>query len=94
MGDRRLRRELSIVALVCTLGIFLCPSSSGPYSSVHGPVTALRAIRIATDVVQAFQLVPSKTASTGLKLAFEHRPPAQKRARIVPDLPHDLILRC
>jgi len=41
----RLRRELSVVVLLCTLGVFLFPVGSGPYSAVHGPVTALRAQR-------------------------------------------------
>ena len=41
----RLRRELSVVVLLCTLSIFLFPGSTGPYSAVHGPVTALLALR-------------------------------------------------
>jgi hypothetical protein len=41
----RLRRELSVVVLLCTLGIFLFPGATGPYSAVHGPVTALLALR-------------------------------------------------
>jgi hypothetical protein len=41
----RLRRELSVVVLLCTLSIFLFPGVTGPYSTVHGPVTALLALR-------------------------------------------------
>jgi len=41
----RLRRELSVVVLLCTLGMFLFPGATGPYSAVHGPVTALLALR-------------------------------------------------
>ena len=41
----RLRRELSVVVLLCTLSIFLFPGVTGPYSAVHGPVTALLALR-------------------------------------------------
>ena len=41
----RLRRELSVVVLLCTLTIFLFPGVTGPYSAVHGPVTALLALR-------------------------------------------------
>ena len=37
--------ELAIVVIVCVLGIFLFPAAAGPYSAVHGPVTALRAMR-------------------------------------------------
>ena len=36
-------RALSLVALLCILSIFLFAAPSGPYSAVHGPVTALRA---------------------------------------------------
>ena len=36
-----------MLALVCVLGIFFCPVVSGPYSAVHGPVTALLSIRAA-----------------------------------------------
>jgi len=42
---RRLGYELALVAIVCTLAIFLFPAVSGPYPIVHGPVTALRALR-------------------------------------------------
>jgi len=45
MLRRHLGYELALVAVICTLAIFLFPSASGPYCIVHGPVTALRAMR-------------------------------------------------
>jgi hypothetical protein len=45
MLRRHLGYELALVAVICTLAIFLFPSASGPYPIVHGPVTALRAMR-------------------------------------------------
>jgi hypothetical protein len=42
---RSLRLDLVIVVLLCTLSIFLFPATSGSYTAVHGPVTALRAAR-------------------------------------------------
>ncbi len=45
MLRRHLGHELALVAVICTLAIFLFPSASGPYCIVHGPVTALRAMR-------------------------------------------------
>jgi len=45
MLRRHLGYELAVVAVICTLAIFLFPSASGPYCIVHGPVTALRAMR-------------------------------------------------
>jgi hypothetical protein len=94
MGDRRLRRELSIIALICTLGIFLLPCASGSYTSIHGPVTALRAIRIATDVVQSFQLNPSRPVGTGPKLVRERRLATRTPSPKILDAPGELILRC
>lgn len=38
---------LALVAAFCVLGIFLFPVMDGPYSAVHGPVTALLSIRAA-----------------------------------------------
>ncbi len=40
---------LAIVAVLCVLGIFFFPvmNGPGPYSAVHGPVTALLSIRAA-----------------------------------------------
>ena len=45
MMHRHLGYELALVAIVCTLAIFLFPAVSGPYPIVHGPATALRAMR-------------------------------------------------
>lgn len=42
---RHFGHELAIVAIVCVLGIFLFPAAAGSYSAVHGPVTALQAMR-------------------------------------------------
>jgi hypothetical protein len=94
MGDRCIRRELSIIALVCTLGIFLFPSSFGPYTSVHGPATALRAIRKATDVVESVQLNPSRSARPAPSFVAEHNSPAPIQAPAVLDSSGELILRC
>lgn len=39
--------ELAVLAVLCVLTIFLFPAMQGPYSAVHGPVTALQAARAA-----------------------------------------------
>jgi len=39
---------LALLAVFCVLGIFFFPVMDGPYSAVHGPVTALLSIRAAT----------------------------------------------
>jgi len=43
----RIRWELAVLALLCVLTIFLFPATQGPYSVVHGPVSALQATRAA-----------------------------------------------
>ena len=60
--SRRLKPELSVMVILCTLGIFLFSAPVGPYSAVHGPVTALRALRASvllfwSMVIAAFNLV-------------------------------------
>lgn len=45
MTPRLAEYELAIVAIFCIMGIFLFPAVQGPYSAVHGPVTALQSVR-------------------------------------------------
>jgi len=53
----RIGCELALLAILCVLAILLFPATQGPYSAVHGPVTALQAARVAARlrlaVVQA-----------------------------------------
>jgi len=39
--------DLAVVTIFCMLTMFLFPVSAGPYSAVHGPATALVALRAA-----------------------------------------------
>jgi hypothetical protein len=41
----RIGWEPGILTLLCILTIFFFPAAHGPYSTVHGPVTALQAAR-------------------------------------------------
>ena len=47
MTPGRVACGLALVAVFCVLGIFFFPVMDGPYSAVHGPVTALLSIRAA-----------------------------------------------
>lgn len=49
MSVGRIACALAVVAVLCVLGIFFFPvmNGPGPYSAVHGPVTALLSIRAA-----------------------------------------------
>jgi len=46
MFPRNLGYELTILAVICTVAIFLFPAARGSYSAVHGPVTALLSFRV------------------------------------------------
>jgi hypothetical protein len=48
MGFQLLANRLAMVAIACILGLFLFPAAHGPYSAVHGPVTALGSLRAGT----------------------------------------------
>lgn len=47
MTPGRVACGLALLAVFCVLGIFFFPVMDGPYSAVHGPVTALLSIRAA-----------------------------------------------
>lgn len=47
MTPGRIACGFALVALLSVLGIFLFPTLQGPYSAVHGPVSALLSIRAA-----------------------------------------------
>jgi len=53
MTSGRSASELAVLAVFCILTIFLFPVMQGPYSAVHGPVTALQAARAAARLRMA-----------------------------------------
>jgi hypothetical protein len=46
----RVAMAFALVSVVCVLAIFFFPAGQGPYSVVHGPVTAMHAARAAAGV--------------------------------------------
>ena len=50
MTPGRIACGLALLAAFCVLGIFFFPVMDGPYSAVHGPVTALLSIRAAASL--------------------------------------------
>jgi len=46
----RIGCALAIVSVLCVLTVFFFPAMQGPYSVVHGPVTALLSVRAAAGV--------------------------------------------
>jgi hypothetical protein len=72
---RRLAFWLAMVSGVCVLAVFLFPSSQGPYSAVHGPVTVMHAARAAAGVrmtVERAGLTVSHTSRDGAVLILLH----------------------
>ncbi len=47
MTSGRNAGTLAVIAVLCVLTIFFFPAMQGPYSVVHGPVTALLSVRAA-----------------------------------------------
>ncbi len=50
MFSGRIAGELALVAVLCVISIFLFPVAQGPYTAIHGPVTALQSVRTAVRV--------------------------------------------
>ncbi len=66
MLSGRIASDLAIIVVVCVISIFLFPVAQGPYSAIHGPVTALQAVRAAirvrlSIVAAAFRRAPLLT---------------------------------
>lgn len=50
MSALRIGGPFALVTVFCVLAIFFFPAATGPYSAIHGPVTALLAVRAAARV--------------------------------------------
>jgi hypothetical protein len=46
----RFAAVFALVSILCVLTVFLFPALQGPYSAVHGPVTAFQSARAAAGV--------------------------------------------
>ena len=59
----RIEGSFAVLAVVCVLAIFFFPAVQGPYSVVHGPVTALLSLRASA----ALRVRTAKSALITLK---------------------------
>ena len=66
MTPGRIACGLALLAAFCVLGIFFFPVMDGPYSAVHGPVTALLSIRAASRL----RMTIVRTALTAIRGCF------------------------
>jgi hypothetical protein len=69
MNPGRSAYALAVIGVVCVLSIFFFPGVTGPYSVVHGPVTALLSIRMASRVRMAIARAGSNVLRGGRFLA-------------------------
>src|SRR5215469_12896238 len=49
-------RLVVLTALICVMAIFLHPAASGPFASTHGPLTPLRAQRLALAIISLLMI--------------------------------------
>ena len=84
-------RNIALVLMIGTLGVFLFPAAAGPFTTTNGPVTAFRA------AVVAFALLLSMSAIVCLSLRLmtgSIRPALTLCASAEALLAHMPILRC
>jgi hypothetical protein len=97
MISGRIGSELAVMAVLCVLVIFLFPAMQGPYSVVHGPVTALlaarAAVRLRIAIVQgALNSVGNCLVSPLVVLSWMSLSPAEFQSISLPE--YNTILRC
>ena len=97
MVSGRIGSELAVMAVLCILMIFLFPAMQGPYSVVHGPVTALlaarAAVRLRIAIVQgALNSVGNYLVSPLVVLSWMSLSPAEFQSISPPE--YNTILRC
>jgi len=72
MSVGRIEGGFALLVVLCVLSIFFFPGAQGPYSVVHGPVTALLAARAAAGLRMAIagvQLVRNYLSGARVALA-------------------------
>lgn len=94
---RHWARDVAIFALVGLLSVFFVPAGHGPYSAVHGPMTALRCVRNKLQLVLAMELASLRRIARGLLPSFagflQVRPADLLLVQVVPP-ELSAVLRC
>lgn len=95
MFFRQLRYELALVAILCVIALFFFPALQGPYSAVHGPVTALLSLKAKLFLCLALLLAAMHLLMRCVSVCSTLRIPLDTLflgARFDPD--HNAVLRC
>jgi len=85
--------KFAFLAIICTLGIFLFPVANGPYASVHGPASALRAMRAWVLLLAILSLTFAKAAGLGLTQSWTDRSASLALLDLAPHA-RSSVLRC
>jgi hypothetical protein len=92
MKSRLFGNELTLITILCVVGIFLFPASAGPYSAIHGPVTALQAVRAAMKIRWNIALAALVFSDFAREIRFTFF--GESVVSMVVPLRHTSILRC
>ena len=97
MKPRRIDCGLAILVLLCVLALFLFPAMQGPYSAVHGPVTALQsarsAARLRVSIVRS-ALHVLRDSSISLLVVWSWRTLSHSEIRPFASRDSSSVLRC
>jgi hypothetical protein len=95
MIPRFFRCKLALLTILCIVGVFLFPAAVGSYTSVHGPVSALLAVRAAMRVHWAMAIAALSFSQLLLNSWFgpDEEPPNRELVSSSPP-GNVLTLRC
>jgi len=93
MLRHRLGCQFALLAIICTLGIFLFPAASGPYPSVHGPASALRAMRAWMLLLVVLSLTFANAAGIAITRSWIDLPFSPASRDLAPQVASS-VLRC
>jgi hypothetical protein len=95
MTPRLFRYELALLTILCVIGLLVFPATVGSYTSVHGPVSALLAVRAAMRVRRAMAIAGLSFSQFLLHSWFAQDGVPQGHEVVCSSPPgHILALRC
>jgi hypothetical protein len=96
MCSHRISFLWAMLAVLCTLVVFFCPASQGPFTAVHGPMTALRAWQSAGTVLSSIAAIGAVVFSLPISELLAAVSPVFMQSDVRPPLPivNCSVLRC
>jgi hypothetical protein len=97
ISGRQIGWEIAVLAVLAVLAVFLFPGVQGPYSVVHGPVSALQAaraaVRLRVAIVQsALTSLANGMISIVVVLSWMLLSNQESQSDVLPE--YSSILRC